>query len=176
MVVLTFAFLFLFQFQFGLSSLNLDECIVSDGNRKGVVERLRRRKERSHYTIVDVGGSMNSWSSPVADAFVDITVPPRSVGENLTFFKADIQNPRTWGEIKEYVRVHGKFNFSICSHTLEDLSLPSLTMRLLEDISHEGFIATPTKYRELCYPESNTFRLSSLIFTPPSSILNLTQN
>ena len=117
---------------------------------------LRRRKEQSPtYTIVDVGGSMNSWSAPVANAFVDVTVPPLS---NLTFFKADIQNPRTWGEIREYVRLHGKFNFSICSHTLEDLSLPPLTLRLLEDISHEGFIATPTKYRELCFPESPSFR------------------
>ena len=157
-MVVLFVPLLLFGFfcLFAVSTLNLDECIVSDGNRKGVVEMLRRRKEQSPtYTIVDVGGSMNSWSAPVANAFVDVTVPPLS---NLTFFKADIQNPRTWGEIREYVRLHGKFNFSICSHTLEDLSLPPLTLRLLEDISHEGFIATPTKYRELCFPESPSFR------------------
>ena len=153
---------FCYLCHFAWSTLNLDECMVSDGNRKEVVEMLRRRKERSHYTVVDVGGSMNSWSSPVANAFVDVTLPPPTVGKNLTFFKADIQNPRTWGEIKEYVRIHGKFNFSICSHTLEDLSLPPLTLRLLEDISHDGFIATPTKYRELCYPESPTFRYSNV--------------
>ena len=164
---------FCFFCQSTLSSLNLDECFEKKYTGKEVSEMLRKRKERSPFTIVVIGCLMNSWSFTVADAFVDEMLPPPSRANNLTFFKADIQNPQSWAEVKDYVRIHGKFNFSICSHILEDLALPWHTLRLLEDISHDGYIATPTKYRELCCTESPIFQQS--YFSPThSSICNLT--
>ena len=100
---------------------------------------------------------MGSWSSSVTDAYVDINAPINNpLGCKL--FQADLTNPFTWDELLDYVEKNGKFSFSICTHTLEDISHPELTIYLLEKISNEGYIAVPSKYREMSNVEGIEYR------------------
>ena len=55
----------------------------------------------------------------------------------------------TWEPIFDYVDKNGKFDFSICSHTLEDLNAPKQVMINLQKISNAGLIAFPSKYMEM---------------------------
>ena len=54
-----------------------------------------------------------------------------------------------WTAIEAHVEDHGKFDFSVCSHTLEDVSNPQLLVAQLGKISHAGYVSVPSKYREL---------------------------
>eukprot|EP00931_Biecheleriopsis_adriatica_P005777 TRINITY_DN107264_c0_g1_i1.p1 TRINITY_DN107264_c0_g1~~TRINITY_DN107264_c0_g1_i1.p1 ORF type:complete len:183 (-),score=42.86 TRINITY_DN107264_c0_g1_i1:28-576(-) len=64
-------------------------------------------------------------------------------------FKLNIMDPRQWAPVLEYVARHGKFDFSVCTQTLEDLPQPGLAVEFLSRISKEGVVTTPTKYLEM---------------------------
>ncbi len=53
---------------------------------------------------------------------------------------------------------HGKFDFSICSHTLEDVLTPVDLLNLLPKISKRGYIAVPSKYDEFSFLWNNKYR------------------
>lgn len=95
--------------------------------------------------IIDVGASMNDWTYPYLDAIVDIN--PCST--NKLFFQGNITLTDVWDEVEDYVDKNGKFDFSICSHTLEDISNPFMVCKKLEKISKAGLIMVPSKYLEL---------------------------
>jgi hypothetical protein len=132
---------------------------IGDGNRDDIITYLQHKRSTSNstFTVIDIGGSVNSWSVSVADAYVDINYP-EATSPGLRFFRIDITDPSTWHPILDFVKIHGKFSFSICSHTLEDIANPVLTIRLLEAVSNAGYIAFPSKYRELSYAESQKYR------------------
>merc|ERR1711957_664279 len=87
----------------------------------------------------------SNWSWGVADFFLDWNPLPRG----RQGLQIDIQSEKDWDKVLQHVAKHGKFNFSICSHTLEDLPNPRPVLRHLRHISLEGFIAVPTKFVEL---------------------------
>ena len=63
-------------------------------------------------------------SKDVVDAIVDFQEP--NVDSKIKVFPANINVAEDWAAIESYVEEHGKFDFSICSHTLEDLANPQL--------------------------------------------------
>jgi hypothetical protein len=70
-------------------------------------------------------------------------------GRDVKIFRININSPYDWQMVDEYINSNGKFDFSICSHTLEDISNPSYVMTKLAEISCAGFIAVPSKYVEM---------------------------
>jgi len=115
-----------------------------------VIDYVQREKATRRFTVVDVGGSFVGWSKDIVDAIVDINPPPP--GANLSavrVFRGDITHPDGWRSILAHVAIHGKFDFSICSHTLEDIVNPAFVAEQLGAISRSGFVATPSKYAEL---------------------------
>lgn len=129
----------------------------TDGDRSNLVDFLKAQRSRGVYTVVDVGGSATGWSRDVIDCIVDIN-QPGGTASSIKIFQSNITKVEDWKEIEDYVALHGKFDFSICTHTLEDICTPYMVCQKLEAISKAGYIATPSKYRELSYIEEPTYR------------------
>ena len=124
-----------------------------------VLNSLREiKKKKPHYTIIDVGGGKEKHVNDKFD-FIDACVDLREVNhQNVKHFKGNINDPSLWEQIKQYVEVRGKYDYCICTHTLEDIAFPSFVASQIQGIAHEGIITTPSKYRECC-----RFELDNLI-------------
>ena len=115
------------------------------------IEELKQSK--LDLTVIDVGGGINSWCKFTTHV-VDIFVNPGSKEEFVSLhptrvmFDFDITQRENWNEILKYVEENGKFDYSICTHTLEDISNPSLVCEMLPKIAKRGFISVPSKYAE----------------------------
>jgi hypothetical protein len=107
------------------------------------------------YKTIDVGASAMYWSYPECKFVADSLVISK---EGTTFFNINLENKNTWNELLEYVKKNGKFDFSICSHTLEDVFNPLELINLLKSISVSGFVAIPSKYDEFSFLYQNTYR------------------
>ncbi len=124
--------------------------IVSNGDRTSVLERIaQKRKVRPAYSVIDVGGTVVGWSGGVANAIVDINPPLSGSDSQIHYFKVNISRDNDWKVVEDHVAEHGKFNFSICAHTLEDLSNPLLVCQKLSAISESGYVAVPSKFAEM---------------------------
>lgn len=121
---------------------------ISNGSRNDVIEYIQKHKNERDFTVVDVGGSYGGWSSNYVDAIVDFNDIP-SDNKRITHFKCDITHPDSWRELLLYVENNGKFDFCICTHTLEDIMNPVFVSEQIQKIAKEGYIAVPSKYREL---------------------------
>ena len=53
-----------------------------------------------------------------------------------------------WEKVEEHVDQYGKFDFCLCSHTLEDIINPFYACKMIEKTCKSGFIAIPSKYIE----------------------------
>ena len=109
-----------------------------------------KKKKNPDYKVIDIGGSAKytNWSHSIIDYIVDINKP--NVNEDkIKYFAMNVNYESEWKEILEYVEKNGKFDFCICSHIIEDISLPQVMLNNLNKIAKEGFIGIPSKYREL---------------------------
>lgn len=116
--------------------------------RNNILKFLEQQKsEFSNYKVIDVGGASNSWADNYVDAYVDI----QKFDTDKMLFIGDICQTKIWDEI---VSTHGKFDFSICTHVLEDVRDPLFVAQGLMKISKAGFISMPNKHTELSNIES----------------------
>jgi hypothetical protein len=118
-------------------------------------DEIKKHIKDNNYKTIDVGASARYWSYPeckiVADAY-----PINK--EDVLFFDLNIEDKNSWDKILQYVEENGKFDFSICSHTLEDVFNPIEFAVMLEKVSHRGYIAIPSKYNEFTKLYSNLYR------------------
>ena len=108
-------------------------------DRNEILNFIRYKKSLGTYNVIDLGASASSWSYEVIDAAIDMKDVP---GKKC--FTMDVQDQDQWGELLEYVDKNGKFDLSICSHTIEDLSYPQAAIKLLQKISNAGYITVPS--------------------------------
>ena len=127
---------------------------ITNGDRKSIIDFLKQKRSESKFTVIDVGGSVTGWSSSVIDALIDFN-DPENKNSSIKHFKVDITHSDSWKEILEYVTIHGKFDFSICSHTLEDIINPGFVCEMLQKISNAGYIAVPSIHYEMARHEGN---------------------
>jgi hypothetical protein len=104
---------------------------------------------------IDLGASAMYWSYPECKFVADSLVISK---EGTTFFEVNLEDKNTWSELLSYVALNGKFDFSICSHTLEDVFNPLELIELLKKISKSGFVAIPSKYDEFLFLYENKYR------------------
>lgn len=120
-----------------------------------------RRNEIKQYILdkglksIDLGASAMYWSYPECKFVADSLVISK---EGTTFFEVNLEDNSSWSELLNYVDQNGKFDFSICSHTLEDVFNPLELIKLLESISKSGFVAIPSKYNEFSFLYENKYR------------------
>jgi hypothetical protein len=122
---------------------------ISNGSRESVIQYILENKSQNHlFKVVDVGGSVGGWSAPYVDAVVDfntLEVPET----RIQHYKCDITHPDSWKDVLQYVEENGKYDFCICTHTLEDIMNPVFVSEQIAKIAKEGYVAVPSKYREL---------------------------
>lgn len=121
-----------------------------DGFRNTVKQTIRD----NNYKAVDVGASVYYWSYPECKCSIDQLEIDK---EDNTHLKIDLNNKNSYKNILQYVEQNGMFDFSICSHTLEDIFLPFDVIELLFKISKKGFISVPSKYDEFSYLFDNLY-------------------
>jgi hypothetical protein len=110
------------------------------------LDRIHRLKAGNPaFTLVDIGASDNPWTASLVTAIVDLK--PSNVG--VVQFTGNINEVDIWNKLLDHVYTRGKFSFSVCSHTLEDIAYPALALRVLPLISEAGLISTPSHMREL---------------------------
>jgi hypothetical protein len=109
-------------------------------------------KNEKNYRILDVGAGANPWSidwiTHVADVFTDPEYI-NNFNKDIKIFNVDINDPRDWEVVLKDVEENGKFDFVICSHTLEDVNNPKIACEMLNRIGKSGYISMPSKYAEL---------------------------
>ena len=121
------------------------------GDRKLALDYLENLKANSsNLTVVDIGACGNPWTKDYITHVVDIVKFPSSIKQ----FQGNISDVDVWNEVLSYIKEHGKFDFAVCTHTLEDISCSPIVCNMLTRIAKEGFIAIPSKYIELDKPEN----------------------
>jgi hypothetical protein len=121
------------------------------GRRPEVKQYIKENNLKS----IDVGASAMYWSYPECKYVADSLVINM---DEITFFEINLEDKNSWEILLEFVEQNGKFDFSICSHTLEDVFNPLQLIELLEKISIGGFIAIPSKYDEFSFLYQNKYR------------------
>jgi hypothetical protein len=108
---------------------------ITNGNRQEVADYIRMKKSQGKFRVVDVGGVFGGWSMPFVDALIDFSDPGASLPSHIMHFKCDITNPRDWSRVLEYIGKEGKYDFCICTHTLEDIMNPVFVSEQIAKIS-----------------------------------------
>jgi len=104
--------------------------------------------------IIDIGGA-NSFAHGKLDAVIDIRQPQADAKHK---FIGNIDEPAIWDDVMEVAVNEGLWDYAICTHTLEDINNPMYALRMITTIATAGFIAVPSKYRELSRFSDPVFR------------------
>jgi len=119
-------------------------------SRANIANYIREKKGSGSFTVIDIGGTSGGWSDQIRDCLIDINI---NNYEKLSF-KCNVNYESEWKEVLDYVEKNGKFDFSICSHIMEDISCPQVLKNMLTRISKSGYVSFPSKYAELSHLES----------------------
>jgi hypothetical protein len=114
-----------------------------------ITELQTRRTENPQYRVIDVGGAINGWSRPVATMIVDV-----NAADSSNSMKLDICRTDSWDKLLAHVQFEGKYDYAICTHTLEDIYNPITALELLPKIANAGVITMPSIRAELSRAES----------------------
>ena len=109
----------------------------------------------NNYKSIDIGASARYWSYPECKVVVDSYPVQES---DTLYFPVNIESIDEWNQIFDYVEKNGKFDYSICSHTMEDVFNPLELAKILQKISKRGYIAIPSKFNEFTKLFSNKYR------------------
>lgn len=122
-----------------------------DTLRQRVLDHLAEQRKQGDFRVIDVGGRYNPWADEYTDVYVDL-FPTDSSGKKI--FVGNICRPEVWAEVRQSGRL---FDFSICTHVLEDIRDPFFVAQQLASISKAGYVSVPTKHSEMANVESNFY-------------------
>lgn len=115
----------------------------------GERNKVQRFLKDNSQTIVDIGGAMGSWADDFVTAYLDYNSTTYLGGKtDALLFDGNISDYEGWRSILEHVSHNGRFDFAICTQTLEDIRNPSLVLKMLPQIAKQGYIDVPSKYHE----------------------------
>ena len=117
-------------------------------------------------------------------SFLDCVIDFRKVTgyDNLNSISGSLEDDTTYDGLLNEINEKGKFDFSICTHTLEDLNNPLYVVNKLIQVSKSGLITVPSKYLETSRIERNhrgyyhhryisTLQGDTLTFIPKTPII-----
>jgi hypothetical protein len=111
------------------------------------LKNLQKQKNQN-LKILDVGGGSNARLTNTTHILDFLPLREQASGAQVEVFLGDMELIDTWYPIFDYVNKFGKFDFVVCSHTLEDLNCPQQVILNLFKVANAGMIALPTKYIE----------------------------
>lgn len=129
--------------------------------REYIIQYIKHKKlNNNNFSVIDVGGialngqddmsGTQSWSREVADVVVDINAPD----DRTDCVAMDICDHKQWSKLETVVEQRGRFDYAICTHTLEDIYNPVLVLEKLPVIAKAGVIAVPSARTELSVAEN----------------------
>lgn len=122
-------------------------CFVPLLTRQFITQYLvELKKNNSDYKVIDIGSGADFWTKPFADATVDYYMTPQ---DSKKHFTVNLERESSWQVLLDYVETHGKFDFCVCSHTLEDLYYPFVAFDNIPKIAKQGIIIVPSIHREM---------------------------
>lgn len=98
-----------------------------------------QRAINSGFSVIDLGGSFVNWTSNIRNHLVDIRTADSA---NTTCM--DMCRDYAWEKLFKLVDRRGKFDYAICTHTLEDLYNPFTALDYLPRIANSGVISMPS--------------------------------
>jgi FkbM family methyltransferase len=104
-----------------------------------------QKRESPDFTVVDIGGVPN----PVIAQMANATFGSNARRQAPLHFDGNLNEYSTWEPLLDHVARYGKFSYSLCSHILEDVALPTLALEMLPRIAEAGHICVTSKYLEL---------------------------
>lgn len=125
--------------------LNISYGTTEDFRNK-VINYVKYQKSiNPKFRVIDIGGEMGGWTRDIVDNVIDINSSNTEKGIVL-----DICNSNHWFSLLDRIEKQGMYDYAICSHTLEDLYDPVLTIKWLPKIAKSGVITMPSIRTELC--------------------------
>jgi hypothetical protein len=120
-----------------------------DQTRQKVLDYIKQKKQQNpNFKVIDIGGALGNWAEEYTDAYIDLARPKTQ----KPVFHGDLNKPEVWEEV---LSKHGQFDFSICTHVLEDIRNPVFVAEQIQKISKAGFISFPNKHTEFSNIESH---------------------
>lgn len=107
---------------------------------------LNCKKQYQGYKVIDVGSGADFWTKPFADATVDFYMTPEG---SPNHFKVNLERESSWKKLLDFVEENGRFDFCVCSHTIEDLYYPFLALENFSKIAKQGIVIIPSIHREM---------------------------
>lgn len=121
---------------------------------KEVIKFVKEQKNLNpNFKVIDLGGGPNGWTREIADFIADI-----GVSDTDKTKRVDLCDPADFNKLLAYVEKHGKFDYAICTHTLEDIYNPFLALENLPKIAKRGIITMPSIVAELSPVQSLGWR------------------
>lgn len=102
--------------------------------------------------VLEIGGSFNPAPCNKITKNFDLFVPPEEYDDPSTpqiTFCGDVCDYEDWTQLFIHVAKNGKFDYVICSHTLEDISYPQAALKYMPRVAKAGMIIVPSKCWEL---------------------------
>ena len=127
----------------------------SYNDTKNLIGSVKELIINNNYNSVDVGASAQPWTYPECKTFIDTV--PLSI-EDVNFIKVNLEDEDSRNEFLKYIEQNGKFDFSVCSHTIEDIFNPIDAIKFLTKISKRGYLSIPSKYNEFKKLFNNNYR------------------
>ena len=132
-------------FQNTACKLSQRAILTPDGWRDPLVAYLKKQRDHdANFSVIDIGASTNPWSRSISDVSFD-----KLATDYKTSLTGDLNRDHDWLSVLKHVQTHGRFSYAICSHTLEDLANPQVTLDHLSLIAEAGVIIVPTVQTEL---------------------------
>jgi len=113
---------------------------------------LGKKNKNPNYRVIDIGGGVTGWARPFTDMLIDI-----HVGSDTKSMSFDICQDSEWDKLFDLVEKEGKFDYCICTHTLEDIYNPIVALKNMPKVAKAGIITMPCARTELSYIESNSW-------------------
>lgn len=105
----------------------------------------QKRTSNVKFKVLDVGGGVQNKANIKIDALFDLNDDViEASNNNIQIIKKDFCTKGSWDDIED-----NYFDFTICTHTLEDIRDPFYVIQQIIRVSKEGYIAVPHKLREL---------------------------